>query len=291
MQAILERPHGYTMRELAEMYGVSKDTIKHDFEAFSNAGLVLQYDRQYRYAFVEEKSYQQLKTLLHFSAEEQTMLEEAIDHISDHSRMGKRLKRKLGSLYDFRRLGHSYLRKPYLTKVDQLLEAQNQQRQAILVDYPSGNSNQIRDRLVEPFHTSPPDDMVHAFDVEKQELRHFRISRVKRVRITEASWQYENHHQVLPTDPFRIVDSQQVMVHLRMSVGAKNELIERFPLAKGYIEEAGEEEIFDLQCMVNHRFLGLSNFILGNYHFTIEVLSPDSLMDHLHKTIRNMNFS
>lgn len=290
MRALIERPNGYTKNDLAQMTGVDKATITRDFNDFRNAGFLLQPDGKYRYAFVVDKPYQQLKSLLHFSEEDQVLLEEAIDQISPHSQRGHQLKKKLASLYDYKRLGHTYLRKTYLTKVDRLLEAQQEKRQVILRAYRSSHGGVISDRRVEPFHASPPDDMLHAFDLDKKQLRHFRISRFRKVEILEQEWQHENHHNVMLTDPFRIVNSDQVMVHLRMGVGAYNELTERFPLTKAYLEETEENEIYDFQCMVNRRFLGLTNFILANHHFQMEILSPDELIDHLKKTVENMKF-
>lgn len=290
LRALIEHPYGYTKRQLADRYDVSPDTIKGDFTAFRNAGFVVDYDEQYRYALQENKAYRQLRDLLHFNEEEQFMLAAAIDQIAGHSRSGGRLKRKLASLYDYHRLGHAYLRRPYLTKVDLLLKAKETRKQVILKDYRSSNSNVVSDRRVEPFHPSPPDDLVQAYDVEVGALRHYRISRFTRVELTGHQWEHSHLHRVVPSDPFRIVDSKQKMVHLRMRVGAYNELTERFPLTKAYVQESEEPDVYDLQCMVNHRFLGLTNFILGNHHQVIEVIEPDDLIDHLNAEVKSMKF-
>ena len=94
--------------------------------------------------------------------------------------------------------------------------------------------------------------MVHVIDIHNQKLRHFRISRIKRVKLTNAIWEYEKLHVIRRTDPFRIVDENQKLVRLRMNVGAKNELLERFPLTRNYIEEAAEENThyFHLQWIL-----------------------------------------
>ncbi|MEM9723731.1 MAG: WYL domain-containing transcriptional regulator [Bacteroidota bacterium] len=290
MMALLDRPFGYTKRDLSEMTGYSPDTIKHDFDCFRNVGLVLKRDDKHRYAFQESQPYKQLKNLLHFSEDDQYLLEQAIDQVSAHSKQGKRLKKKLHSLYDYHLLGHSYLRKPYLSKVDLLLQAKEEQKQAKLIDYPSSHSNSTQNRQVEPFHVSPPDDMLHAFDVEKKKLRHFRISRIKRVKLLDTSWEYPGHHRIIYTDPFRIVSEGLVTIHLRLSVGARNELIERFPNTLRHIEPAAEEDMFDFQCEVNNKFFGIANFILGSYVQGVEVLSPDSLKEHLRGLLRKMEF-
>jgi predicted DNA-binding transcriptional regulator YafY len=289
IRALAETPRMHTIRQLAQKFEVSPDTIKGDLEVLRNSGYVVDYDGQYRYFFKIEKPFTHLKDLLHFSQEDQYLLEEAIDQISAHTTRGDRLKKKLASLYDYHQLGNAYLRKPYLNKVDLLLQAKSEKRQVVLQSYKSSNSNVISDRLVEPFHPSPPDDVLHAYDLEKQALRHFRISRILRVKLLDKSWRHEGKHQILLTDPFRIVDNCQEMVHLRLKVGAYNELIERFPLTRAFLTEA-EEDVYDFQCMVNHRFVGLTNFILGYYHQLVEVLEPESLLIHLQKEVKKMNF-
>lgn len=290
LRALLERPYFYTKQQLAGRYGVSKDTVSADFEILQNAGFVLDSDERFRYAFKVEKPLAQLKDLLHFSEEDQVMLHQAIDNLQVSTEQARNLKAKLASLYDFRRLGHAYLRKPHLTKVDLLLQAKAEKRQVFLIDYRSSNSNRIRTRQVEPFHISPAEDTLQAFDVEVHSLRHFRISRFTRVQLTDLPWQNEGFHNIVHIDPFRIVDNQQVTVHLRLGVGAYNELIERYPLTRSHIEETDDPNIFDFQCAVNHRFYGLSNFILGFHHQVIEVLEPEGLREHLREEVGKMRF-
>lgn len=290
LRALLERPNGYTMQQLADQYGVSKDTIAGDFEILRNAGFVLDHDKRFRYAFKVDKPLKQLKDLLHFSEEDQAMLHQAIDNLTLNSERARALKAKLAALYDFRRLGHAYLRKPHLTKVDLLLQAKEEKRQAFLIDYRSSNSNRIETRRVEPFHISPAEDTIQAYDVDKHTLRHFRISRFTRVQLTDLPWAHEGAHTIMHVDPFRIVDNQQVTVQLRLGVGAYNELIERYPLTKAHLEETDDPNFFDFQCRVNHRFYGLSNFILGFYHQHIEVLEPEELKAHLREEVGKMRF-
>lgn len=286
---LVERPYQYTLKQLADKFLVSTGTIKGDFKVLADVGLVLRRDDRYRYSLQQDSRYKELRDLLHFTAEEQFLLYEAIDQITPHSQRGAKLKRKLGSLYDYSKLGNAYLRKPYLNKVDALLKAKHEKKQVVLQNYKSSNSNVVSDRLVEPFHPSPPEDILHAWDVDLHELRHFRISRIQRVLDVGTDWQHQNHHQILRTDPFRIVDNDQVMVHLRMKVGALNELLERYPLTKAHIIDEGNG-IYDFQCEVNHRFIGLTNFILGYHHQLVEVLAPDSLIEHLILVVGKMGF-
>lgn len=48
--ALQENTFGYTKRQLAEIYGVSIDTIEHDFNAIRNAGFDINYNNiTYKY--------------------------------------------------------------------------------------------------------------------------------------------------------------------------------------------------------------------------------------------------
>lgn len=287
---LAERPDTFTIKMLAEKYSVSNDTIKGDLQILKNIGFALDYNKStYCYTLQTNDSYKQLKSLLHFTEEDQLLLERAIDQVSPHTRQGANLKKKLSSLYDYRQLGHSYLRKPYLNKVDALLKAKEEQKRVILKNYRSSSGNTVSDRKIEPFNIDPAIDTLQAFDVDKKSLKHFRISRFSRVEILMEDWKYSTLHHVQRTDPFRIVDDNQVAVCLRIKEGARNELIERFPKTAGKIIEDGDG-IYDFHCNVNHRFIGLTNFILGFHHQLVDVVFPESLKEHLNETVQKMKF-
>jgi predicted DNA-binding transcriptional regulator YafY len=290
LRALIENPNQYTRNALAERYETHPDTISNDFDAFKTAGFAMGHDARYRYYFLKDKVLKKASELLYFSDEERALLHEAIDTLRVSPERKALLKQKLHSLYDYSRLGFANLRKPYLTKIDLLKQAKDEKRMVVLEEYHSSNSSQVSDRLVEPFHVAAEDDMLHAYEVEKKAIRHFRITRFVRVKLTDRPWQSEGHHNVMNTDPFRIVTNQQVNVHLRLSVGARNELLERYPLTRKYIEPTEHPSFFDFQAHVNDAFYGLSNFILGFYHLDIQVIAPDSLRLHLRNEVGKMNF-
>lgn len=292
MRALIENPNGYNKQRLAEMCKVSTDTIERDLNAISDAGFTIYKDANRCYAFAGEKPYQQLKELIYFTDDEQMLLLRAINREAPYltSAQAEKLRNKVTNLYDYRRLGYTHLRKPYLDKIDLLKQAKEEKRQVELQDYHSSNSNVITNRQVECFLILPAEDILQAFDIEKQELRHFRLSRINRVKILPNPWQHEPRHLPIATDPFRIVDAQQIPVHLRLKVGAYNELIERFPATAQHTLVASEPDTYDFQCPVNHRFLGLTNFILGFYHQLVEIVYPESLLQHLRNEKNKMNF-
>lgn len=287
---LLEQPFHYNKKQLADRLNVHSDTIKEYFDNFKTAGYEIKFDDNYRYGFAADKTYEELKDFLHFSEKEQLFLLEVINRLGHHDPSVEKLRRKIVSIYDFTRLGNAFLRKPYLSKIDLLEQAKREKRQVILLDYHSSNSNKISDRRVEPFDPNPADDILQAFDVDIGELRHFRISRITRIQLTSDTWAHETQHRVMATDPFYIVSNDQVSVHLRLRVGAYNELVSRFPLSHAYIQKTQEEGIYDFQCKVNRQFYGLTNFILGFHHQIVEVLHPESLLDHLRAQVAQMKF-
>lgn len=292
LQAIIVRPYGFTKKMLAEKFDVHADTIKNDFEEIRNAGFEMDFDSNYRYSLKRDKIYKNLEELLFFTQNEQDVIVQAIKNLEINSKKQEHILRKLHSIYDISRLGGHLISKQFLTKIDFLEKALKEKKVVELVDYRSTNSSKVNNRKVEPFHVSPKEDILHAFDIEKKELRHFRISRITRVEILDLDWKYTGHHNINATDPFRIVDNKQVRVHIRMKVGGYNELVERFPLTSTYLQPAADKEgIYELDCMVNHRFYGLSNFIMGYYEQIIEILEPESLLEHIKNNVAKIKIA
>jgi predicted DNA-binding transcriptional regulator YafY len=290
LRLLADAPRRYTKVELARNYGVSDDTITDDIQAIESAGFLVEKDNKYRYYLVPDKPLKQIEELLYFSEEERLLLREAIHSLPCSQEHQQRMHKKIASIYDFSRLGLPSLRKPHLSKVDALLEAQHSKKRTLLKNYRSSNSNNVQDRVVEPFHTNLAEDMLQAYDIEKKQIRHYRISRIQSVKLLQDDWEYEGSHNILRTDPFRIVSNDQVNIHLRLSVGACNELLERYPLAKGFVMETEDPHYSDFQCMVNSNFYGLTNFILGYFHLEMEIIAPDSLRAHLRKAVMLLEF-
>jgi len=287
-RAILESHNGFTIKQFAQRFDVSIDTIRRDFVALENSGLFLTKDSRHRYTFKKEQEYKQLKDLLHFSEEDQIILHKAIDSVSPHTKRAEILKKKLASIYDFRKLGLSYLKRPYLQKLNKINGAIKNKIQIKLNRYSSSNSNIISDRIVEPFHIDISNDILYAFEIKSKGIRNFKISRIERITLTNDKWKFEGHHNITHSDPFRISSKKMINVHLRITLAGKNELEERYPLSKAFITESEEEGSYDYQCDVNNAFLGLDNFILGFHREILEIISPDILIEHLKKDIEKI---
>jgi len=292
LRSLLEHPHYHTKRMLVNSYNVNDSTIKHDFNELRDAGFTLHYDSKYRYAIVPNKSIEHLKSVLFFTEEEQEALIKALATSKDTGEERKeKIRKKLETVYDVSKLGSSLFSKTFLNKVDLLEKAKKEKKVIKLINYHSTNSNEVSDRLVEPFSVGVKEDILHSFDLDKKDIRHFRISRIERVELLHENWKNETKHYVIATDPFRIVNNDQIKVHIKIGIGGYNELIERYPLTQAYLKPCADQaHVFDFECKVNSNFYGLVNFILGYHEFIVEIIEPDSLLEHIRKRIQKINF-
>ncbi len=274
---MLRYPFQFTKRQLAQEFNVSIDTVSEDFLSIREAELEIDSDRQNRYAVLPNQEFRELKFLQPLTDADKARIDGVLKYVSNKDALY--LKKKLDSLYDFQQLGLRALRRPALEKIEKLTAARNGKKQVVLENYRS-RSNDIRNRLVEPFHLNADIDTLQAFDVATNANRHYRLSRIERVSVTDQAWQFDNHHVIQITDVFRIANNNQVVVNLTLDVFAYNSLTEEFPQTLTYLVPGSEPNTYDLQCQVNHDFKGLLNFLLAN-HGHVNILSPNNLKEKL----------
>lgn len=291
LRMIMERPKSYTANELAERCNVNSKAIKRYFIDLENAGFQVKFDENYRYYIENHKQYEHLKDLLFFSEKDQNFIIDALSRTAADDKYKNRIQKKMESIYDFTRLGNHLISGQFMTKINLLEKAKQEQKVAILLDYHSTNSSTISDKIVEPFHILPNEDILHAFDLKDKTVKHYRISRIKGVEITNEAWNPVHYHIVMPTDPFRISSSKQIKVRIKVKTGGYNELIERFPATYGFLHPTVENnEIYLLDCLVNDSFRGILNFIMGNHHHVVEILEPESLIDRINEEVQKIKF-
>jgi transposase len=53
LKAVTDNPFTYSLKRLAEIYGVHESIIKDDFRQIRNAGFNLTFDKKYRYGIIK----------------------------------------------------------------------------------------------------------------------------------------------------------------------------------------------------------------------------------------------
>ncbi len=123
--------------------------------------------------------------------------------------------------------------------------------------------------------------MVYAYDVEREKISHFRMTRIGGIEELGKSATFKKSFSLGDADPFYIVSDEKIMVRLEFGVGAYNELILRFPLAKRHIKTYASGDKFEFQCDVNAKFYGIFNFIPNCHHDKVIIHEPVELLEHL----------
>ncbi|MEM9836145.1 MAG: WYL domain-containing protein [Bacteroidota bacterium] len=279
LSLLLRYPGTKTRRELsAKLFSDGKDNEKRFFTAKRNleaAGFEIRCDNQHHYYLSPAEHFKELSYLQSLSEADKHSLKHALKTAFPPSKAAG-LFHKIDQLYDWRQLGLDVLRRPNLDKIDTLELASKRKVRVVLEAYRSRNSNTETDRIVEPFLVQPERDLVRAYDLNRQKTSHFKLKRLRRVRLLEQPWQYESLHQHHPSDPFDIVEKRKIFVELELKVSAYTDLIEKHPDARLHCQPGRQPDTYHFSADINKDFIGLKQFILANWR-DVNIIRPEEL--------------
>ena len=251
----------YTIDELAEKLGTSYRSIYRYIDTFKDCGFVVNKVRSNVYKLGKfPKSYVELKNLIYFSEEEAYVVNGLINSLDATNMLKANLKKKLSAVYDSTSIVKYVQKSEVAEHIEQLGEAIRTKKKVILKAYESAHSQEVADRFIEPFELTTNCIDVWGFDLEKQENRVFKISRIGMVCLLQDSWSNEESHQTSKTDCFRISGFTQTPIKLELSLMAKNLLIEEYPLAE--IDLRHEDDRWILETNVSG-MEGVGRFVIG----------------------------
>lgn len=114
-----------------------------------------------------------------------------------------------------------------------LQEAIDKKHKVYLRGYASGNSGEVRDRLVVPINLFYDDEKVWCFDLEDRNFKQFNLSRITEVDTDVPEPEYNHDFKPCEADVFSWVDKDHdYPVRLRLDVMAYNYLVEHFAGAR-----------------------------------------------------------
>ncbi len=274
----------YTIDELAEKLGTSYRSIYRYIDTFKDCGFVVNKVRSNVYKLGKlPKSYVELKNLIYFSEEEAYVVNGLINSLDATNMLKANLKKKLSAVYDSTSIVKYVQKSEVAEHIEQLGEAIRSKRKVILKAYESAHSQEVADRFIEPFELTTNCIDVWGFDLEKQENRVFKISRIGKVCLLQDSWSNEENHQTSKTDCFRISSFEQSPVKLELSLMAKSLLVEEYPLAE--MDLRHEDDKWILETMVSG-MEGVGRFVLGLLN-EIKIIDSPALEDYIHNYIKN----
>jgi len=207
-----------------------------------------------------DQDYQILRNVLHFSEEETYLLSRTIDLLDEKPVCTARLKQKLVSFLNQDKAIETYIHKEKSAIVQSLRKAGQAKKQILLINYASGNSQTVKNRMVEPFEFKDDFNLVWAFEPAINQNRQFKTCRIEDVQESQLPWEYERFHQSKPIDIFRNTGDLDKEVEFSLNLKARNLLIEEYPLAEKFLTKMNNQYVLKAPVA---KYEGPGRFVLG----------------------------
>lgn len=251
----------YTIQELMDRLETSRRSVFRYIDSLKVAGFTMKKKGTSVHKLLTNSCHKiELSQLIHLSDEEAYLLHNLIGALTSDCQVAINLEKKLTALFDATSVTEIIGNKVAGENIMRLRQAIDEKKQVKLVGYESGNTMSISDRLVEPIKFSTNYTDVYAYEVATGITKVFKISRISQVEVTLTDWQHEDKHEIIETDCFRMAGKEDIPVTLKMTLKAKNLLIEEYPLSSKYISFDGEHWWFKGNVK---ELAGVGRFTLG----------------------------
>ena len=269
-----------TIDSLAKELGITSRTVYRYIDTIREAGFVVNklYGNVYAMGKVS-RGLTDFKKLIYFTDEEAYLAAKMIEGIDNNNALKRDLQRKLASVYDCTSIAHYIDNPANAANIEALSDAIKHKKQVVLKGYASAHSDEMRDRVVEPFSFTANMIDVWAYDVEKDDCRVFKVMRIGSVEETETPWAFEDKHEVKKPDVFRMTGSPVEKVVLQLNTRAKSLLVEEYPLAERDLKR--EDGNWVLRTTINS-VEGAGRFVIG-LAADIKILQGKKLLDYIKK--------
>ncbi len=252
---------GRTIDQLAQQLDTTTRTIYRYFKLLEEIGFIIDQDFHGRY-FIHREADEDPES--RFTLEEVSILRQLIQSAaSGHPLRGVLLK-KLAFHSEAKDVPEQFLKLRVAKMFRKLSEAVEEKSQVVLKNYHSANSQEITDRLVEPFQFGEGFQSVLALDTKDKQCKYFKLERIGDVVMLNKPYKFNKLHKKTSTDIFGISGRKEMWVVLRLSLRAYVLLREEYPLSQPYLEkeetEEGKSYVFNGPVL---HFKGVGRFVMG----------------------------
>lgn len=273
----------YTIEELSDKLKISKRSIFRYLDSLRLAGFaVIKKGRNVHKLLEMPVNKIPLSKLIHITDEEAHILHNLLGSLTCDSQVIINLEEKLSALFKATSITEIIGNRVAAENIMILREAIDDRKQVKLVRYESGNTMTISDRIVEPIRFSTNYTDIYAYEVTSGIIKTFKILRIGEVEILNRYWEFEKDHCDIDVDCFRMAGKQNIPVTLKMSLKAKNLLIEEYPLSSQHL--SFEKDCWWLRTTVKD-LSGVGRFYLG-LSDQIQIVESPELEDHIRNHIR-----
>lgn len=273
----------YTTPELADLLEITERSIYRYIRSFKDNGFVLEKRNPNIHKLLKMPLDEiKLDELIQISSEEAFILHTLLLSITGGSQIHINLEQKLAALFDATSITEIIGKKTAAENVRILKKAIDEKECVELIDYESGHTMKVSDRIVEPYGFSTNYADVYAYEPASGKCKTFKITRIGWVRPIGAEWEFEEKHEVIDPDCFRMNGKHCYKVTLKMTLKARNLLIEEYPLSQKYI--SCQNSCWILNTTVKD-LAGVGRFYLG-LSDQIEIVQSPELVSFVRNHIR-----
>lgn len=277
--AVLKSGH-FTIKQLAERFDSSQRTIYRYISLLEEANFLVEQDFQNRYFIAtseDDPSQSQ------FTIEETKLIKKLIQGGASDNPLKSTLLKKLALNSEMDSMPRLFVKARQGRFVEQLAEAIRNKKQVVLKNYHSANSNEVRDRLVEPIHFGDNYSAVMALDTQDKVCKQFKIDRIGEVIEMEKSFEYGALHKTTSTDIFGFTGESREMITLKLSMRAFLLLREEHPVSIPYTDKKEDHYLFHGPVA---SFEGVGRFVLGLID-EIKVLGSAAFRDYIDQKLQS----
>ena len=276
--AVLKSGH-WTIKQLADRFDTSDRTIYRYINLLEEVDFLLEKDFENRFFIIttdDDPSQAQ------FSIEETKLIKKLIQSGAQDNPLRSSLLKKLSLNSEMDSMPRLFLKARLGQFVDQLAEAIRNKNQIVLKNYHSANSNEIRDRLVEPIHFGDNYQSIIALDTQDKICKQFKLDRIGELVEISTKYQHEDLHKKNQTDIFGFTGDSNTWITLHLSMRAYLLLREEYPISIPYTERI--ENGYQFHGPVSN-FDGIGRFVLGLMD-EIKIKGPDAFKAFIENKFR-----
>jgi predicted DNA-binding transcriptional regulator YafY len=252
---------GRTVDQLAQQLDTTQRTIYRYFKLLEEIGFIIDQDFHGRYFIHQEEGDNPEDR---FTLEEVSILRQLIQSGAEGHPLKGNILKKLAFHSEAKELPDQFLKLRVARLFRAINEAIDARTQVVLKNYHSANSQEIADRLVEPFQFGEGFQSILALDTKDKQCKYFKLERIGEVVQLDKPFKFEKLHEKSSTDIFGISGRKETWVTLRLSLRAYVLLREEYPLALPYLEK---DESVEAKTYVFHapvlNFKGVGRFVMG----------------------------
>jgi len=244
--AILQSRPARTIRHIAGALEISERSAYRYVDLLKELGFYVQTDN-FKRIFIDS-----VQNTVPFTSDEARLLRDLVLTVGNRNKLRDSLLQKLYAHSD-QRVQSELLQRAYLSKhVEDISRAIQEKRQIVLKKYMSANSNDIRNRHVEPVKFTSGYERLVAYEPESGQNKTFNLERITSVQVLRKYWRHESEHKYTQPDVFGFHENgKQYPVDIELTLRQSLVLREEYPAAATCIEPIKGTKKFRFRAMVN----------------------------------------